>query len=115
MFAAIQWMTVVHIAAAMLLVASSYAALAAPLPERRRSLLMCSGILAVLIFVTGFGLHGMQRMPWEGWVFMKIAGWVVLAMMVPLVFRQPEKVATLRWVTTATVVVVVIMAIIRPF
>ena len=115
MYTAIQWMLVVHVAAAILLVAASYAALAAPLPEHRRPLLMRSGIFALLIFVTGFGLHGMQRMPWEGWVFVKIACWVVLAMMVPLVFRQPGNVATLRVVTAATVVVAVIMAIIRPF
>ncbi len=109
------WFVVFHIAAAMFLVGASYVALAAPVPEQRRPLLMRSGIMALIVFVTGFGIHGMQQMPWEGWVIVKIACWAVLAMIVPLVFRRPESSAQLRWLTAVTVVVAVIMAIIRPF
>ena len=109
------WFVVFHIVAAMFLVGASYAALAAPAPEHRRSLLMRSGIMALIVFVSGFGIHGMQRMPWEGWVIVKIACWVVLAMIVPLAFRRPGNIATLRWITAAAVAVAVVMAIIRPF
>ena len=47
---------IVHIVSLVLLAGVTFAALAAPQPDRRKFSLMWSGILGVVMLVTGFGL-----------------------------------------------------------
>ena len=105
---------VVHVVTLFLLVGVTFAALVAPRPERRKFSLMWSGILSVVVFVTGFGLLG-GRMGFEGWVIVKLACWLALAVMVPLAFRQPENKTALSGVTIGAIALAVAMVIFRPF
>ena len=105
----------VHLFALFLLVGVTFAALAAPRPERRRFSLMWSGILSVIVFVTGFGLLGLRRVGFEGWVTVKLACWLALAVMVSLAFRQPEKATALSVVTMGAIFLALAMVLLKPF
>ena len=106
---------VVHLVALFLLAGVTFAALAAPAPDRRRFSLMWSGILSVVVFITGFGLLGIRQMPFQGWVTVKIACWLAVAVMVPLAFRQIAGKSSLAGVTIGAFVLAVAMVIYRPF
>lgn len=106
---------VVHLVALFLLAGVTFAALAAPVPDRRRFSLMWSGILAVVVLITGFGLLGIRQMPFEGWVTVKLACWLAVAVMAPLAFRQVAGKASLAGVTIGAFVLGVAMVIYRPF
>ena len=106
---------IVHVVSLMLLAGVACAALAAPHPERRKFSLMWSGILGVVAFVTGFGLLGIRQMPFQGWVTVKLVCWLALAMMTPMVFRQPNKSTMWSGVTMGAILVAVTMVFTRPF
>lgn len=107
---------IVHIVALVLLAGVCFAALAAPQPDRRRFSLIWSGVLALIVFVTGFGLLGVRRMsPYEGWVIVKLVCWLALAMAAPMAFRRPARVTMLSAVTIGAIVIGVVMVILRPF
>ena len=74
-----QFYQVIHLFSAIMLAGIAFAALANPLPERRRSILMVSGIAALLTLVSGFGLLGIGRFGFPDWIFVKVVAWVVLA------------------------------------
>lgn len=106
---------VVHLVSLFLLAGVTFAALAAPDPERRRSYLMWSGTLAVVAFVTGFGLLGIRRIGYDGWVWVKLASWLALAVMVPLTYRRAAGQQSLLAITVGAFVLAVAMVIYRPF
>ena len=84
-------------------------------PGRRKTALMWSGIFALVAFVTGFGLLGIGRLDFDGWVIVKIASWLALAVMVPLIFRRVGSTFLLTVVTVSALVLAIVMVISRPF
>ncbi|MCY3845412.1 MAG: hypothetical protein OXH69_17955 [Acidobacteria bacterium] len=106
---------VVHLISLFLLAGVTFAALAAPDPERRRFFLMWSGILSVVAFVTGFGLLGIRRIGYPGWVWVKLAAWLALAVAVPLVYRRAAGQQALLAIMIGAFALAVAMVIYRPF
>lgn len=106
---------IIHIFAAFLMAGTTYGALAAPLPERRRQTMIRSGIVALLVVVSGFGLLGLGGHGFPGWVFVKIACWLVLAMLTGLAYRLPGQADVLRIVTGLAVLVAIVMVVLKPF
>ena len=80
---------IAHLFSVILLAGVTFAALAAPRPENRRLALMGSGIAAAVALVSGFGMLGIGGFGFPGWVFVKIAAWIVLAALTGLAFRRP--------------------------
>lgn len=110
-----QLFSLLHLASVLLLVGVTFAALAAPLPGRRPQMLMWSGILAVLVFISGFGLLGMGRMGVPGWAIAKVACWLALAIMPGLAFRRTAQVVSWTMVTIVAVLLAVGMVVFKPF
>ena len=110
-----QLFLVAHLVSVILSVGVTFAAFAAPRPENRRRDLMWSGIWSLVIFVSGFGLLGILRLGFPGWVIVKLVCWLVLSALAGMAFRRPEQVRT--WVVVSVVVVVVAvgMVVVRPF
>ena len=111
----IQLYLVGHLFTAMLLVGVVYGALAAPDPDTRRRTMMYSGILALVVVVTGFGLLSRGGFAFQGWVFVKIGCWLGLAALPGLAFRRPAQVHLLRLLTVGAVFLAVGMAVLKPF
>lgn len=107
----IQVYQVMHVLSGFLLTAVTFQAFAAPSPGRRKKTLMYSGILAVLMFVGGFGLAAKLglNIGKESWIHVKILCWVVLAAMAGLAFRMPRLGRVLSLITALAVALAVYM------
>ena len=111
----IEFYQILHIFSVMVLTGITFAALAAPRPEARRLFLMWSGIFALLSFVSGFGLLGLMRFGFPGWIIVKLACWLALAALTGLVFRRPAQARSLMVITVLAVLIAVGMVVLKPF
>lgn len=101
---------VAHLVTGFLLVAVTFRAFAAPTPETRKSNLMGSGILAVLMLVAGFGLAAkLQYSLSETWLLVKIGCWFLLASLAGIAYRAPKMTGLLTIVAAALVIIAVVM------
>ncbi len=105
---------ILHLLALFTLVGTIFAAIANPDPERRRPMLMYSGIASLVVMLTGFGLLGMLKYGWPGWAFVKIACWLILSMLVGLPFRKMGRGKYLSAVTLMVVAVALMMVYLKP-
>ena len=111
----IQFYQILHIFSVMVLTGITFAALATPRPEARRLFLMWSGTFALLSFVSGFGLLGLMRFGFPGWIIVKLACWLALAALTGLAFRRPEQARSLMVITVLAVLIAVGMVVLKPF
>ena len=99
---------ILHVAAGFLLTALTFAACAAPDPEKRKRSLMLTGILSLIMLVGGFGLVArLYGNAWESWMFVKIACWLGLSAIAGIAYRKPDKGRGLMLITTAFVLLAV--------
>lgn len=110
-----QFYQVLHLFSAVMLAGVAFAALANPLPERRRTILMWSGVAALVTLVSGFGLLGIGRFGFPGWVFVKLAAWLALAAIAGIAFRRPQQTRPLTIVVAVAVLLAVAAAVLKPF
>lgn len=106
---------IAHLFSVILLAGVTFAALAAPRPENRRLALMGSGIAAAVALVSGFGMLGLGGFGFPGWVFVKIAAWIVLAALTGLAFRRPGQGQALATIAVLAVFLSVVVVVLKPF
>jgi len=112
---AYQLFQIIHLFSVITLAGVTFAALAAPRPEGRRFSLMCSGILALLAFVSGFGMAGLAHIGFPGWLIVKLACWLGLAAVTGLAYRRPGQVKSLTAITALAIFIAVGMVVLKPF
>lgn len=110
-----QFYQVIHLFSVIMLAGVAFAALANPLPERRRTVLVWSGVAALATFVSGFGLLGIGSFGFPGWVFVKLAAWLALAAIAGIAFRRTEQTQPLMIVVVVAVLLAVGVAVLKPF
>lgn len=110
-----QFYQVLHLFSAIILAGVAFAALANPLPERRRTILIWSGVAALAALVSGFGMLAIGRFGFPGWVFVKLAAWLALAAVAGIAFRRPQQARPLTAVVVVAVLLAVGMAVFKPF
>ena len=110
-----QTFLVLHLISVLLMCGVTFAAFAAPHPDNRRQMLMASGSLSLLVFLSGFGVMGVMGLGFPGWALVKVVCWLVLSGLAGMAFRMPERVPALRAAAAAAIVVAVAMAVYRPF
>ena len=106
---------IAHLFSVILLAGITFAALAAPRPENRRAALIWSGVAAAVALVSGFGMLGLGRFGFPGWVFVKIAAWIALAALTGLAFRRPQEGRALATVAVLAVLLSVVVVVLKPF
>ena len=112
----IQLYQLLHIFSVIILTGITFAALAAPQPEKRRRIMMWSGIISLVALVSGFGLLARLGYGFPGWVVAKVAAWLGLTMVTSLAFRLPAgQHSNLRLLTVLAVFLAVGMVIFKPF
>lgn len=104
-----------HLIAVLLMTGVTFAAFAAPHPDSRQRMLMASGSLSLLVFLTGFGVMGVMGLGFPGWALVKVVCWLVLSGLTGMAFRMPDRARVLQAVAAAAIVVAVAMVVYRPF
>ncbi len=110
-----QFYQILHLFSVMMLAGTTFAALAAPQPDNRRFLLIWSGVAAAAALVSGFGLLGIGRFGFPGWVVVKIAAWVALAALTGVALRRPAQRRPLTAVAVLAVLLAVAVVVLKPF
>ena len=106
---------VIHVASAILLVAFTFKAFAAPSPEKRKGIMMATGVLTLLLFVAGFGLLAKLELGFDGWVIVKVVCALVIAALSGIAFRKPNAGGALTALAVILVGVALYMVYFKPF
>jgi len=107
--------TLVHVLCVVLLTGFTFQAIAAPVEANRRRLSITTGVLALLLFVAGFGALAKGEFDNMGWVAVKVLCAVVLASLAPLAFKRPERSGRLIGVAVVVLVLAICMVYLKPF
>ena len=110
-----QLFLLLHLVSVLLLTGVVFAAFVSPDPEQRRRILMRSGSLSLLVFLTGFGVMGMLGLGFPGWALVKVVCWLVLSALPGLAFRMTGQRKMLQTVAVVAIVIAVAMVTYRPF
>jgi uncharacterized membrane protein SirB2 len=106
---------ILHVVSVLLLFGLTFSAFANPQPSRKRMLLIGQGIAALVALISAFGLiakiHANQ---FQGWMFVKLGVWLVVAALGGIVFRRPQKAGLFAWITAVLGAVAVYMVYARP-
>ena len=104
-----------HVTSVLLLSGVTFAAFAAPHPDSRRTFLMMSGVLSLLVFLTGFGTMGMMGLGFPGWAMVKVVCWLALSGLVGMAFRMTGQIRMLATVAVVAIAIAVAMVTYKPF
>ena len=105
-----------HIFALIVLTAHTFMAFANPAPEGRKRTLMITGIAALLMLGSGFGMLAVAKIPASsGWVLVKFVCWLGLSALGGIAYRRPQLRGTLSLTALALIAVALTMAIVKPF
>ena len=80
----------------------------------RKRVLMITGIASLVALVAALGLQAKLQIGWPGWLFVKIACWLVLSALAGIGYRKRESVQALIYIALAAVVVAVLMVYLKP-
>ena len=113
----IEFYQIIHFFSVIILTAVTCWALASPLPENRRRVMMFSGILALLALVSGFGMLARLGLSMaQGWVFVKLACLLGVSAVTSLAYRRSEgQRRPLVLLTVVAVFLAVYMVVPKPF
>lgn len=107
---------VLHILSLIVLIAQTFMAFANPLPENRKRTMMITGIAALLMFISGFGMLTLNKIPFAttGWIWVKTFCWLGVAAMAGMAYRKAHLRGVLSVVTMMLLAVAVFMVYFRP-
>jgi hypothetical protein len=106
---------IIHVASALMLVGFTFFAFAAD-PSRRKMTLMWSGIASLLVLLTGFRMwQGTFAFAVAGWIFVKIACWLIISALAGIGFRRRGSAGALIIVTLVAGATAIAMAYAKPF
>lgn len=111
----ISYLYILHVISAIIMIALNFYAFAAQLPERRKTILMRSGIASLFVFLTGFGIHGMLKMDFQGWFIVKIVCWFILSALAGMAYRFRTKIKLLMFINFLAVLTALVMVYLKPF
>jgi hypothetical protein len=110
----------VHVLAIVALIAGLVTLVLPPVtPDGRRSRRLAhwvTGVAAVFVLVSGFGLHARLGGVWQGWVVTKVVVWLALLMILVRFRAGPSTSPVTAWLLVLPVAAVaVFMAVFKPF
>jgi len=104
----------IHLSAIFVLLGYTFYAFAAP-AETKRRVMMVTGIAALVILVTGFGMLAREHLGFPGWAIVKFVCWLGLAAMGSFAYRRRAQANAFMLLTFALAIVAAAMVLYRPF
>ena len=105
-----------HLLSLIVLTAHMFMAFANPAPENRRRTMMITGIAAVLMLGSGFGMLALEKIPFvTGWVLVKFFCWLGLSALAGAAYRRPHLRDTLSLTALVLIAAALVMVLFRPF
>ena len=106
---------ILHLLSLIVLTAHTFMAFANPAPENRRRTMLVTGIAALLMFISGFGMLTVQKIPFAtGWVIVKLVCLIGLSGLSGFAYRRAHLRNTLSLVALVLVVAALAMVYFRP-
>ncbi len=107
---------ILHLLSLIVLTAHTFMAFANPAPENRKKTMMITGIAALLMFISGYGMLHLLKIPFTtGWVLVKFVCWLGLSALAGVAYRKSHLRGVLSVVTLALITVALFMVYLRPF
>lgn len=105
-----------HLVSLIVLTAHTFMAFANPAPENRKRTMMTTGIAALLMLGSGFGMLAISKIPVAtGWVLVKLFCLIGVSALAGIAYRRPHLRATLSLTALVLISVAVFMVLFRPF
>jgi uncharacterized membrane protein SirB2 len=106
-----------HILSLIVLTAHTFMAFANPLPENRKRTMIITGIAALVLFISGFGMLTINKIPFAStpWVWIKTASLIGVSAMAGFAYRRAHLRGALSFITLVFLAVAVTMVYFRPF
>jgi uncharacterized membrane protein SirB2 len=113
----IPYYQLLHILSLIVLTAHTFMAFANPDPVNRKRTMMITGIASLLMFVSGFGLLTINKIPFAStpWIWIKVACWLGISAMAGVAYRRAHLRGMLSFITLVLIAVAVSMVYFRPF
>jgi hypothetical protein len=105
---------ILHLSSVIVLLGYTFYAFAAP-AETRKRVLMITGIAALLVIVTGFGMLGRLHLGFPGWAIVKFVCLLGLASISGIAYRRRAMADLFMMVAFALAITAVAMVYVRPF
>jgi hypothetical protein len=106
---------ILHVASVVLFVAFTFQAFAAPTPERRKTVMMLSGVLSLVALVAGFGTAAKLGYGMPVWMIIKLVCWLGISALAGAAFRSPGKAKSYALVAGLLVLAAVASVYLKPF
>jgi hypothetical protein len=103
-----------HLSSIIVLLGYTFYAFAAP-AETRKRVLMVTGIAALVVLVTGFGMLHIQHLGFPGWAIVKFVCWLGISAMAGIAYRRRAQADLFMLVTLILAITAVAMVFVRPF
>ncbi len=105
-----------HILSLIVLIAHTFMAFANPAPENRRRTMIITGIAALLMFISGFGMLTLNKIPFQtGWVIVKLFCLIGVSGLAGMAFRKAHLRSALSTIAMVLLTVAIFMVYFRPF
>jgi len=107
---------ILHLLSLIVLTAHTFMAFANPAPENKRMTMIITGIAALLMFISGFGMLHLLQVPFStGWVLVKFVCWLGLSALAGVAYRKSHLRGVLSMVALALITVALFMVYLKPF
>lgn len=113
----IPYYQLLHILSLIVLTAHTFMAFANPAPENRKRTMMITGIASLLMFISGFGLLTINKIPFSStpWIWIKVACWLGVSAMAGFAYRKAHLRGALSLITLVLIALAITMVYFRPF
>jgi hypothetical protein len=105
---------IVHVLAVLLLTGATFYAFAGA-PESRKRVLMWSGIMSLLVLLTGVRMWQAVYHFHGGWVWIKLVCWLGLSAIGGIAYRRRGAIGLLYLIMVALLATALAMVYVRPF
>lgn len=105
---------ILHVSSLIVLLGYTFYAFAAP-AETRKKVLMITGIMSLLMLVSGIGLLHKLQLGFPGWAIVKLVCWLGLSAVAGIAYKRRAQADTIMVGALVLAIVAVTMVYLKPF